>query len=919
MPQFLEKLKNILHLGPTQHVHRTRRLSGQINLVGLFGTKYLRKFENPAVGIAITNYQGDVLALNHTMMKMCGYSIDEYPHVPVWEGYANPEDRQRFVEIMRKEGKVENFEVQMRHKNGSLYWSRHFSQPIRYKRHPALLTTLEDITDLKQKEEELRERLKDLTCLYAVHRDIQQENSNEILFEKVLKHLLPAMRYPDITCPEITIGKKHYHTDTSRKPITSLQADIRVGGKVAGQLKVGYSEERAFQLPEEQNLINSVAEALSIWMERKRSEDALHQSEYRYRNISEATDDAICRWSTDGTLTFTNARYRELHGLISEDTHNLTWIDFAPKSERHMLENIFEALVKKPRKYSHEYPIEVADGSLCWLSWHHIPIIDNQGVLQEFQSVGRDITERKLTEENLQRSELQFRSIYEETPIGIELYDHQGVLYHANRSCLSIYGISDLDSLKKYRLFTDPNLTASQIEKLQDSHPIRYTSTYDFNKNRPRNIPTTTRTGIVNLDVQITPLNPDSKLGAIGFLVQIQDITEQKRSEQLQDQLAQAQKMESVGRLAGGVAHDFNNMLGIILGHAEEALQNTQLTEEITNNLKEILKASKRSSDLTRQLLAFARKQTILPQVIDLNKTVNGMLSMLQRLIGEEVTLILKPGDDLWPLKMDRSQIDQIMANLCANARDAIKGTGEIQIHTQNKTLSQTFCIKHSDAIPGDYVVLEFCDNGCGMTEDTVDRLFEPFFTTKEQGEGTGLGMATVYGIVKQNKGFIEVKTKPQQGTRFMIYFPRYTDSATQPEQFDTQTTPLARGETILLVEDDSAYLDMVEMLLKSLGYHVLPASQPATALRLAEENSGKIDLVLTDVIMPVMNGKELANLLTSRYPKLKHLFMSGYTADIIASHDVSESDQQLIRKPFSKHELALKLQNILNTTGSAS
>jgi PAS domain S-box-containing protein len=379
----------------------------------------------------------------------------------------------------------------------------------------------------------------------------------------------------------------------------------------------------------------------------------------------------------------------------------------------------------------------------------------------------------------------------------------------------------------------------------------------------------------------------------------------------LQTQLMQAQKMESVGRLAGGVAHDFNNMLGVILGHVEMAEEQINPADPLLQDLQEIKKAAARSADLTRQLLAFARKQTVSPKVIDLNSTVESMLKMLRRLIGEDIELIWRPGYDLWPAKIDPTQVDQILANLAINARDAIAGIGRVTLETANIILDDDYCADHMGFLPGSYVLLTASDDGCGMDKETSEHIFEPFFTTKEIGRGTGLGLATIYGIVKQNSGFINVYSEPGRGTTFRILLPKYLGKAGS-EQKKLPEVAQRGQETILLVEDEQSILQLGRRMLERLGYLVLAAATPGEALRMAAQHSGEIHLLLTDVIMPEMNGRDLAKRLLSLYPKMMRMFMSGYTADIIAHHGVLDEGVQFIQKPFSKAELSAKVRAAL-------
>lgn len=396
-----------------------------------------------------------------------------------------------------------------------------------------------------------------------------------------------------------------------------------------------------------------------------------------------------------------------------------------------------------------------------------------------------------------------------------------------------------------------------------------------------------------------------------------QDITASKlaaeKEDRLNAQLLQARKMESIGLLAGGVAHDFNNKLHVILGYADIALTKIDPNDSIHPPLIEIRKAAQLSADLTGQLLTFARKQIIIPQILDLNSVIENTIKMLSRLIGDDVELIWRPNRLLWPVKMDPSQIDQILTNLCVNARDAINGIGSITIEMQNTTLDDSLHSNESDGLFGDYVMLSISDNGCGMDQTLIGHIFEPFFTSKALGQGTGLGLATIYGIVKQNEGGIAVDSVPNQGSTFKIYLPRCIDGINQNQTDPAQIPSMKGQETILLVEDAPAVLDLTHRLIETLGYQVLVADLPSKALQIAKEYAGKIDLLVTDVIMPGMNGPALAAQLQSRLPHLKCLFMSGYSADTIEPANERSDRVHFIQKPFGLQDMAAKLRAVLD------
>ncbi len=408
--------------------------------------------------------------------------------------------------------------------------------------------------------------------------------------------------------------------------------------------------------------------------------------------------------------------------------------------------------------------------------------------------------------------------------------------------------------------------------------------------------------------------NNDKPLKTMGIF---QDITDRKLAEEslklLEGKLIQAQKMEAIGRLAGGIAHDYNNISSIIIGYTELGLDKSEKTDPLYKNLKSILNAAYRATDITKQLLAFARKQTIAPKVIDLNKTVTSMLKILKRLIGEDINLEWQPGDAIWTIKIDPSQIDQILANLCVNARDAILNVGKITIETKNISFDDECCNTHTGFIPGDFAMIAVSDNGQGMKQETLDKMFEPFFTTKGLGQGTGLGLATVYGIVKQNKGFVNVYSEYKEGTTIKIYLPQNTGKPVDDFYKKAGEISLGLGETILIVEDDLSILELGREMLDNLGYSVIVANTPNEAIYLTTNHTGDIHMLITDVVMPEMNGRDLANHLQSIYADLKVLFMSGYTANVISHHGVLEEGVNFISKPFSKMDLSVKIRDVLD------
>lgn len=396
-----------------------------------------------------------------------------------------------------------------------------------------------------------------------------------------------------------------------------------------------------------------------------------------------------------------------------------------------------------------------------------------------------------------------------------------------------------------------------------------------------------------------------------------QDIVERKKAEEdrlkLQEMLNQSQKLEAIGRLAGGVAHDFNNMLAAIIGYAELAMFKITPEDQSYRYFTEILKTSQRSADLTRQLLAFARKQSITPQVIDLNHSISGILKLLHRLIGEEIALNWQPAQDLWKVKIDTTHVDQILVNLIINARDAISGNGNISIESSNITIDNSFNKDHQDIKPGEYVQLIISDNGCGMSPETISHIFEPFFTTKTSGKGTGLGLSTVYGIVKQNDGYICVNSELNKRTEFKIYLPRIIEIASISDKKETHSSFRMGTETILVVDDEIIILDFIREVLEKLGYNVLSAETPSKAIQIAKEYTDKIHLLITDLILPEMNGILLGDEIFQIKTGIKILYLSGYPDDLVCKHGIMLDDTNFLQKPFTVNCLMDKISACLD------
>jgi len=552
--------------------------------------------------------------------------------------------------------------------------------------------------------------------------------------------------------------------------------------------------------------------------------------------------------------------------------------------------------IRLKKKNNFEFRHRLADGSIRDVEVYSGII--NAGKKEFIHSIVHDISQRKQAERERER----LQAAIDQAGETIVITDTEGRIEYINPVAEEVSG------------YTRQELLGSQTNIFKSGQ--QDTALYDTlwativgGKNWTGRLINRRKDGSLYTEaLTISPIR--NTAGSIANFVAVKrDITEKLL---LEAQLLQAQKMESVGRLAGGVAHDFNNMLSVILGFTQMAIDKTEPDSELHEDLLEVLDAAKRSANITRQLLAFARKQTIAPKVLNLNETIEDMLKMLRRLLGEDINLVWQPQSSLWRTKIDPSQIDQILANLSINARDAITGVGKITIETGHAVFDEKYCAEHIGAIPGNYVLLTVEDNGCGMAKDVQENVFEPFFTTKESGQGTGLGLATVYGIVKQNNGFITLFSEPGQGASFKIYLPQYDEPDVAVENKKDSYMQHGNGQTVLVVEDETAILRLTGKILENLGYVVHTAATAVEAVDLADAHRENIQLLITDVVMPEMNGRELAELLRVRVPGLKILFMSGYTSSVIAAYGVLGEGINFIHKPFLHKDLAEKVYAVL-------
>jgi two-component system, cell cycle sensor histidine kinase and response regulator CckA len=633
---------------------------------------------------------------------------------------------------------------------------------------------------------------------------------------------------------------------------------------------------------------------------RKRVEEALVKSEAHLRTLLRTIPDLVWLKDPQGVYLACNSRFESFFGAKEMDIIGKTDYDFVDRELADFFrENDKRAMERGKPSKNEEDVVFSEDGHHETLETIKTPMYSSDGELIGVLGIGRDITERKRSE---QEREVLMAAI-EQAGEMITLTDLNGIIQYANSAFERMTGYRREEVIGRSPRLLDSHRPGEAFfqrswESVSSGHPWLNRTVHKRKDGT-----------LITVDACISPIrNSAGKI--VSYVSVTRDVTERLR---LEEQIQQSQKMESVGRLAGGVAHDYNNMLNVILGSAELAMQKLSPDDPTQSFLRTIFDAANRSAAITRQLLAFARKQTISPKVLDLNETIEGMLKMIRRLIGEHIDLMWIPKAMIWRVKMDPSQIDQMLVNLCVNARDAISEVGRIIIETEKVALDDAYCAGHAGAVPGEYVRLTVSDDGCGMERDVLDHIFEPFFTTKAAGLGSGLGLATIYGIVKQNNGFIKAESQAGKGTTIGVYLPRHEGHTDVAVSRSAEKPPRSRGETILVVEDEPMTLEVTLVMLESLGYEVIATASPNEAIDLIKQHDGKIDLLLTDVVMPQMNGRELFEQVKALLSGVKTLFMSGYTANVIAHQGVLEEGIDFIEKPFSMNDLAAKVRMVLD------
>ena len=883
--------------------------------------KYRLLFQTSPDLIAQIDKEGRFITANPAMTDSFGISAEELIGKTFFE-VMPPDIAQHRLEMVRKalkEDKIQNFEDE---RGGKYYYNLFVPVKISEQEEATVQVIARDITESKQMQNQLLEserKYRDLVENMAEGLITIDEQKIVTLVNSKICHMLEFK-------PEEMVGKNIFDFFDSKNQKILKQELVKRPEGTFSQYEITFTTKSGKQIPalisgapnfdEKGRFRGSYANVLDF-TERKQAEEALRQSEEKYRLITETTSDLISLHTFDlnASYTYVSPSIKRIAGYEPEELLGESAFTYIHPEDRKGLLKILKTYVgytiknlmsAKKSEFTEtiEYRFKHKSGK-----WIYLQSVGNT-LGKQLLLVSRDVTQRVQMEASLRESEERYRSMVENSAMGVFIVDDNSNFEFVNQRLCEILGYRASEIIgHKFMEFLAPEsveLVQDRYQRLQKSEAV--SMNYEFEVIRKDG---------ERRQVEIYSNVVKDTDGKNHTIAQILDITERVKAEaardSLESQLRQAQKMEAVGRLAGGIAHDFNNILTIILGYSQMALMNLQPDQKFYSQFQKINDAARRSANMIGKMLAFSRQQNAEPQRLNLNTHLESTKGLLEKMVREDIRISFIQGAELNDIYLDPTQFDQIIINLVANARDAMPKGGNLVIETANFTCDSEYSLKHHGFQPGNYVMISVSDTGCGMDKETQEHIFEPFFTTKGEGEGTGLGLATVYGIIKQNNGFINVYSEPGKGATFKIYFPVYEGRDEKPYQAEDLENIMGQ-ETILLAEDDTDVRNFTRNALQQLGYQVIDFGEPIEALEYFKKHSDEIDLLFTDLVMPGMNGQELHRQIEQIKPGIKVLFTSGYTSNIIAVQGIIKRGINFLQKPFAIAALGKKIRQILDT-----
>lgn len=891
------------------------KVKSQTEALRKSGDRYWRVLETAREGVWTVDRQGRTEYVNQALASMLGFRVEEMVGRDLLE-YVDPDWQKIAAESFRQQAfSSGSVELKFRRKDGSEMWASAYRGTLldEIGQYDGAVSRVSDISEQKRVEDELRLQATALTA--AANAIAVTDLDGKILWTNPAFTRLTGYEPAEVIGQNRRILRSGKQSPAFYRELWSAILDGRVWhGEITNRHKDGRLYDEEMTIAPVRSPTGAVTRFIVIEQDvtaRKQAQEALRRSEELFRCLVENSSDGIMLADVNGRMRYASESACNVIGYSRQELLGRNLFELVHEEELEKVRALFERIGREPGS-TLECSSRVRHGDGTWrycegTATNRIEDPDVAAVVINF----RDNTARKSAEEALGQAEAKYREIFENAVEGMCQITPEGRVLSVNQAFATMFGFDSPGEAAQHisdisrQVYADAAKREEIGRTLAEGGVVRNFECEASRRDGSRMWLLANVRAVYGADRKI-----------LCYEGTLQDITERKT---LELQLRQAQRLEAVGRLAGGVAHDFNNLLGVIIGYGD--ILQTQLPSEhpaLKSNY-EIQKAARRAADLTRQLLAFSRKQILQPQVLNLNALLDELSKMLHRMIGEDVELVFRPGQEVARVKADPGQLEQVVMNLAVNAKDAMPGGGRLLIETVNVEVDEGFAHRHAPMRPGSYVMLSVTDTGCGMDARTLSQIFEPFYTTKEQGKGTGLGLSIVYGIVKQSGGYIWVDSEPNRGSAFRIYLPPTAEAETAVASFVPRPSSIGGTETILVVEDDPSLREMIRMVLTAAGYRILEAPNGAEALSLLRGTSESVQLLMTDIVMPgKMNGWELARSAAASKPAIRKLFMTGFSGELDTFGIAIAPDVMLITKPFSSDLLLRKVRETLDNPTEA-